>query len=67
MTFISAFATATAIVALIASVLNYRFGWYVGTKPMSTAITDQRTTCSGREEIGLKEGDGENAGESDGH
>lgn len=65
MTFISAFATAT--VALFASVLNYRFGWYVDPKPMPTAITDQQTTFSGREEMGLKGGGDKNAGESDDH
>jgi hypothetical protein len=65
MTFVSAFATATA--ALIASVLNCRFGWYADSKIVPTAITDQQTAFSDGEESGLKEGDGENVGESDGH
>jgi hypothetical protein len=65
MTFISAFATAT--VALIASVLNCRFGWYAAPKTVPTAITDQRTAFSDREESALKGGGGENAGEFDGH
>ena len=65
MTFISAFATAT--MAFIASVLNYRFGWYVEPKPMPTAITEQPTTLSGREKIGLNGGGDEKVGESDDH
>lgn len=65
MTLTSALTTAT--VALIASVLNSRFGWYVDPKSLPTVVTEQRTACSGREESGLKGGSGENAAESDGN
>jgi hypothetical protein len=65
MTSISALTTAT--VALIASVLNSRFGWYVDPKTMPAATADQRTTFCGQEESGLKRGCSENAAESGGH
>lgn len=65
MTLTSALTTAT--VALIASVLNSRFGWYVDPKSVPAAVTEQRTACLGREESGLKEGGGEKAAKSGGH
>ena len=65
MTFISGLTTAT--VALIASVLNCRFGWYVDPKTMPAATADQRTAFWGQEESGLKKGGSENAAESGGH
>ena len=65
MTFTSALITAT--VALIASVLNCRFGWYVDPKTVPTATADQRTVVWGREESEVKRGDGENAAGSGGH
>lgn len=65
MTSISALTTAT--VALIASVLNSRFGWYVDPKTMPAATADQRATFCGQEESGLKRGSSENTAESGGH
>lgn len=65
MTFISALTTAT--VALIASVLNCRFGWYADPRTVLAARADQRTAFWGQEENGLKKGVGENAAEPGGH
>jgi hypothetical protein len=65
MTFISALTTAT--VALIASVLNCRFGWYADPRTVLAARADQRTAFWGQEENGLKKGGGENAAEPGGH
>jgi hypothetical protein len=62
MTFISALTTAT--VALIASVLNCRSGWYVDPKTVPATTADQRTVFRGQEGSGLKEGGGENTAES---
>ena len=53
--------------ALIASVLNCRFGWYADPRTVLAARADQRTAFWGQEENGLKKGVGENAAEPGGH
>ena len=65
MTSISALTTAT--VALIASVINCRFGWYADPKTVLAATADQGTAFWDQEENGLKYGGGKNAAESGDH